>query len=464
MKIYLYILFLFLIPSLSFSQIVISENGEIIASGTANVVLTGNWTNNATNTGFTATTGAGAVKLNGSATQTIDGTKTTIFNKFEIDNTNGVELGTDISISDLTFTNGIISTATNKIDMPHGATITGAGADAFVNGTIAKTGNDAFKFEIGDSVKYSPIEISAPADIADVFTAKYFWKIPPDRSNVPSNIIKVSGFEYWNLDRTNGTSQVDVTMHWEDSKQSKIGDVLKHLFFVQHNGTNAWDSAWTNPTATIVGKGDITSTQTGSITKNSVSEYGYFTFGTDNLNNNVLPIELLNFTAICQNHGILLEWETASEINDDYFTILRSTNAVDFIDIDTVKGAGNSNTILDYSYIDWGLTDGIAYYELEQTDYNGTHTYYEIHEVNCIDDIDSHLLIYPNPTKDHFKIISTSEELDQLNVYNALGQDVTLSTTIISHHETVITVDISNLSNGFYTIKTKTASSKVLKD
>jgi hypothetical protein len=84
----------------------------------------------------------------------------------------------------------------------------------------------------------------------------------------------------------------------------------------------------------------------------------------------LLPIELLYFRGV-NNEGInILEWATATEVNNDYFVILKSINALDFIELDEISGAGNSNNVLTYTYIDDSFVGG-NYYRLKQVDYNG---------------------------------------------------------------------------------------------
>ena len=93
----------------------------------------------------------------------------------------------------------------------------------------------------------------------------------------------------------------------------------------------------------------------------------------------VLPIELLSFTLYKNNNNdILLKWTTASEINNDYFTIEKSNTDIDFEILTNVRGAGNSSQLLNYSYIDYNPYNGINYYRLKQTDYDGQYSYSEI--------------------------------------------------------------------------------------
>ena len=91
-----------------------------------------------------------------------------------------------------------------------------------------------------------------------------------------------------------------------------------------------------------------------------------------------LPVELLSFTALPVEDGIKLDWQTASEINNDFFTLFRSRNGVDFTSIGTKQGAGNSNLLLSYSYTDQDPLNGINYYQLKQTDFDGSTSYSQI--------------------------------------------------------------------------------------
>ncbi|MGD0709595.1 MAG: hypothetical protein ABR968_00280 [Bacteroidales bacterium] len=90
-----------------------------------------------------------------------------------------------------------------------------------------------------------------------------------------------------------------------------------------------------------------------------------------------LPIELLSFNALPSNGSVLLKWVTASETNNDYFTIERSANGMDFSTAGTVAGAGNSNNLKEYSFTDENPFSTI-YYRLKQTDFNGAFTYSDI--------------------------------------------------------------------------------------
>ena len=177
-----------------------------------------------------------------------------------------------------------------------------------------------------------------------------------------------------------------------------------------------------------------------------------------------LPIELLNFNATVTNlDRIKLKWKTASEINNDYFTIERSNDGFDWEEIIIICGAGNSSSLLSYSVIDNDPINGMSYYRLKQTDFNGQFEYSNIRSVKIEKLLSPKIEIYPNPTYNKITITGNSSELEQINIFNALGQEISSFTTITEAKEEKFVLDLSNLTNGMYYIKTKTTANKVYK-
>ena len=110
-----------------------------------------------------------------------------------------------------------------------------------------------------------------------------------------------------------------------------------------------------------------------------------------------LPITLVYFTAKKVGDIVQLNWETSSEINNDYFTVERSSDGTNFLELFRRKGAGNSNTSLSYVDYDNNPMKGINYYRLRQTDYNGTSTTFNIVPI-FFGEGNTQMRIYPNPT------------------------------------------------------------------
>lgn len=160
-----------------------------------------------------------------------------------------------------------------------------------------------------------------------------------------------------------------------------------------------------------------------------------------------LPISLLSFTVACSNQLIILEWETATETNNDFFTIERSQGTENWNVVGTVPGAGNSTSLLKYTLRDTTDNEGITYYRLKQTDYNGNFKYGAIVGINkCEDNIPDRFTIYPNPSKGEFKLLfdGHTSEINSIHILNSQGQSIYSSIDFQSMF------DLSNNIPGFY--------------
>jgi len=76
--------------------------------------------------------------------------------------------------------------------------------------------------------------------------------------------------------------------------------------------------------------------------------------------------------------NIELYWVTSNEINNDYFTIEKSNDGINFEIVEIILGAGNSDILLEYSFVDKNPINGISYYRLKQTDFDGKFEYSDI--------------------------------------------------------------------------------------
>ena len=90
----------------------------------------------------------------------------------------------------------------------------------------------------------------------------------------------------------------------------------------------------------------------------------------------ILPIDLLSFSSRIDPWQVTLQWSTATEINNDYFTIERSPDMLSWEVVGHVEGAGFSNQLLNYSFSDGFPAEGLIYYRLKQTDFDGRYEYF----------------------------------------------------------------------------------------
>lgn len=178
----------------------------------------------------------------------------------------------------------------------------------------------------------------------------------------------------------------------------------------------------------------------------------------------VLPIELINFTATpISNEMVKLYWQTATEINNDYFTIERSHNAKDWEVIETLAGAGNSAQLLSYSSFDKMPFNGTSYYRLKQTDFDGKYSYSPIKAVHIKNVEWSKVNVFPNPSQNELTILGNKQEIENYAIYNILGNNVSHKISEIENYENKTRIDLSKLNSGMYFIKTKTSLKKWIK-
>jgi len=163
-----------------------------------------------------------------------------------------------------------------------------------------------------------------------------------------------------------------------------------------------------------------------------------------------LPIELLNFTAIQSNAVVLLNWTTLSEVNNDYFTVERSSDAIYFESIAVIDGAGNSNGKKDYFSIDNYPLQGTSYYRLKQTDFDGKYSYSDIRQLYLNNGNVRFEKIYPNPANEILNILINNPNNDDviLSVKNSFGQTIK---EVLSSGDKMI-LDVSAMPSGIYLI------------
>lgn len=174
-----------------------------------------------------------------------------------------------------------------------------------------------------------------------------------------------------------------------------------------------------------------------------------FTLGTTNAMITPLPVELLTWEGDCVNGKTVLRWSTATEKNNEYFTIESSLNAKDWKEVARVKGAGDSEEILNYEFKELRSTSGLVYFRLKQTDYDGTFEYSKVIGVNCVNIEKDDILVHPNPSKGIVNIDLMGKTGETI-ILDAMGQMVSNSQII----EGKGSFDLQGLPAGVYVIRT----------
>lgn len=165
---------------------------------------------------------------------------------------------------------------------------------------------------------------------------------------------------------------------------------------------------------------------------------------------NPLPIELLSFNATLFHHNaVSISWITSSEINNNYFTVLKSTDGLHWQPMEKIDGAGTSSGYRSYEVWDLKPVKGYNYYSLKQTDFDGTSVTYGPVAVELISNPES-VLLFPNPAQD-FVTITCNTEFSRVMVKDLQGKLVlneTLPSSLLS-----VTLNLNEVETGVYTIE-----------
>ena len=174
-----------------------------------------------------------------------------------------------------------------------------------------------------------------------------------------------------------------------------------------------------------------------------------------------LPIQLINFNAIVNIDKVDLNWTTASEINNNYFTIEKALDGISFKALTRVKGAGNSNQLLHYLSVDSSPYQGVSYYRLKQTDFDGNFTYSKTIAVNYLDNVNEFSFsIFPNPIETasekaffiQFKNAPNSNV--SIRIYDLLGKEIYSDFLNNSENSDVVYVNTTqSLKQGIYSVE-----------
>lgn len=170
-----------------------------------------------------------------------------------------------------------------------------------------------------------------------------------------------------------------------------------------------------------------------------------FTVGTTNKLQTPLPITMVSFDATLQKRSVSLDWQTASELNNDYFTAEHSQDGNTWEPVGTLKGAGNSTSLNNYT-LQHNLSEaGVHYYRIKQTDFDGKFSYSDVRSVML--EQAPEIMLFPNPAKE--TVLVNRGTNAAIEIRNTLGQIVQAEQTV---SENTTQLDVSALPRGSYLV------------
>ena len=458
--------------------------GSITASATSTITLLKNWTNNSSNNGF-ATPDGGGVVLAGNA-QTIGGSAATAFYNLSLAG-NGIKTLSVNSTTvggQATFT-GVLSVGTSTLDLnSNRIDITNSAVGAItrssgyiisetnlgVNPSIIRWyhrtvgGSKVYPFGVAGSYIPLTFNITAPMTNASAYV-DVSTRATASADNLPwagvSNVAAVNNMyspnpptspdgtipsvidRWWDITNSHAVT-ADATFSYRGSENT-LNDPL--YFAGAMIGAQYWDGIQWLPGNGTIGSAASVTTGVGSVVASNLSSFCPWILS---LALAPLPVELIDFKATCVNREIVVEWCTASEKNNSYFTVEQSADGVNFYPVGQLFGNGTTTIKHCYKYISNSVSD-ITYFRLITTDVSGTKNASKIIAINSCDDINENILIANNGTNEVGVIVnSLTDQKLELQVNNALGQLIEIKEIVVIKGYNNIRVDLQNIANSLY--------------
>ena len=313
------------------------------------------------------TAGTGTLYLNGTAAQTLSGTQT--FKTFDLvsNNSAGIVLNNNLSVSGAhTYTAGMITTSAtpNYLVYEAGSSYTGSGDSRHVNGWVKKLGNTNFTFPVGTAIYERSVAL-INLTAAGEFDGKHNISVTPNRYSLFNPLVYVDSAEHWIINKISGAA-AQVAMNWDNSKVPFPNLMISDIRVANYDGT-FWRCIGGSATGSALTTGNVTSTSVSAFNRN-------FTFGSVSY---VLPLKIISFTAGRMNDYTKLNGIIGSELNVLNYELQRSDDGIGFYTIYTHNPYNRNGTEF-YSYEDRKPLNETAFYRLKVNDLAGKINYSHI--------------------------------------------------------------------------------------
>lgn len=438
--------------------LMMGSTGGISTSGaTGNVQVTGTRTYGTTSD----------YTYNGSAAQVTGIGLPATVNNLTVNNSAGVTLSQTVAVSNiLTLTTGIVSTGSYEVNSTNTSTsgIVSQSLTDYINGNLRRSisGTGSYDFPVGTAANYEPMNMNMTGITGSTNLLVAFVNANPINASYPLTGVTVSGtpitdilnYGYWTLTPNSAMTGGDYTVTVSEKGHTNgVSNPQAYTVLTRDNSTSYWvatNGTHSNTTQSNDGT-TVTAARAGLSPK--------FDYGIGFSSGGSLPIKLIYFTAKLNDGIVNLDWATAAEVNNNFFTVERSTDGENFEPLLTKPGAGNSTVNLYYNATDESPVSGYSYYRLKQTDFDGHYTYSNIETVKNGDGGEDGMSkmeiksITPNPFVEKFKVsfmIKESVVVD-FTLLNSSGQ--TVAQEKIQTEEGINTyefIDKYNLKKGIY--------------
>ncbi|MCE3225656.1 MAG: hypothetical protein K0S32_207 [Bacteroidetes bacterium] len=370
-----------------------------------------------------------------------------------------VTLNSPITVSvNLSLNNGILFTNITKIPTLIPGAVTNIGSPvSYVCGPIicqvASAGTSTLILPVGKNGLHRPALLSVNHTNATItsYTAEVIHSSAMALAyTMPPTLSLVSGVRYWQIDRqaVANFNDAQVTLYY--GADDGVADPTNLRVAKTFGAGTTWNDV--GGTGSGAPTGSITSVPFTTFSKFTLANNG--AIGFNPLGNVVLPIELIDFAAKPENKKVKLIWETATETNNKFFTVERSSDAVNFETVITIEGADNSDHHRNYSVYDNNPLKGISYYRLKQTDHLRGTSYSNLKTVHYTHS-GERMILFPNPAESEINLSYLSEK-DETIITKVLafdGRTIAESKMDVKEGSNNLRVNIEELSKGIYTLE-----------
>ncbi len=445
-----------------------STSGISTSGATGNIQVTGTRTFNTT----------ADYNYNGVAAQiTGNGLPTTVRN-LTTNNSSGLTLTNDVNVTGtLNITSGIITTGAKKVILGSSAASTGnlVRTAGYIKGTlkrwIAAAAVSNILFPVGTATDYKPLNYSyttAPGtggSITVYFDNTYTGSRSINILDAGDTLQNV-GLGLWNTSAADGLTGGVFSLDMTATNLPGVSTYTSLHLIERINSISPWTNLGLH----------VTTTGSNSVpVLHRTGMFSHMQFGVGSPAANPLPIELIYFNAKYLNDLVDFSWATATETNNDFFTIERSTDGINFQPILFQSGAGNSTSTLYYTNKDKNPSEGINYYRLKQTDFDGHTGYSDVKVVTVNQKIKKEEAIAlenvsPNPFNNELKIqFSTIKSgIAEIKIVGVDSKVVYSSKVIVESGTNTISInEVEQIKTGIYFLiiifNNENISSKIIK-
>jgi len=359
-------------------------------------------------------------------------------------------------VNNLNFVSGRLNLVSNSNLLSIGTNTTNGSISGYGSGkyiiadqglvTLFTNTNAAYHFPVGDASYYTPFDLTLNngGQSSAFITGKVSALKHPQMTVSTTDFIG----RFWTITPSGlAASPVYNVVYTYDS--SDLVGTASMIYPVKYS-TLGWIAGFGTPGAMAM-DGTSSGHNTGSRTFTWVGLTTFSEFSGAG-NPSPLPVELLSFDAKpVDNSAVLVAWTTASEINNDYFTVERSDDAVNFIAVGRIAGSGNSTTLNNYTFLDKQPLTGVSYYRLRQTDFNGDNETFDPVDVNLVKGATA-VTVYPNPASEALNVLGVSEASGKsvVQLVDISGRMVYSAQVTINKGENNYRFDVSSFEAGNY--------------